>query len=73
MAFALNELAQLLGSSNTVTGIVTAAANTTLVVATANGARVVKTNDTIIVGDRVLINSAGFAEKINQASVRFAV
>jgi hypothetical protein len=72
MSFALRELSKLLIADSTLLGVVVSVETSTIKVATANGAMIVKTLETLIVGDRVLINQ-GLARKAPVAQQSFPV
>jgi hypothetical protein len=72
MSFALRELAKLLNADSTVLGVVVSVEISIIKVATAKGAMTVRTLETLIVGDRVLI-SQGLARKAPVAQQTFPV
>ncbi len=72
MSFTLRELSKLLTTESTVLGIVVSAETSLIKAATAKGAMTVKTLESLIVGDRVLI-SQGLARKAPVAQRTFPV
>jgi outer membrane usher protein FimD/PapC len=72
MSFALRELSKLLTVDTTTLGVVVSVEPSMIKVATAKGAMTVKTLETLIVGDRVLI-SQGLARKAPVAQQTFPV
>ena len=72
MSFALRELSKLLTTDSTVLGVVVSIEPSEIKVATAKGAMTVRTLETLIVGDRVLI-SQGLARKAPVAQQTFPV
>ena len=72
MSFALRELSKLLNTDSIVLGVVVSVETATIKVATAKGAMNVRTFESLIVGDRVLI-SQGLARKAPVAQRTFPV
>lgn len=72
MSFALRELSKLLTADSTMLGVVVSVEISMIKVATAKGAMTVKSLETLIVGDRVLI-SQGLARKAPVAQQTFPV
>ncbi len=72
MSFALRELSKLLNADSTLLGVVVSVEISRSKVATAKGVMTVKTLETLIVGDRVLINQ-GLARKAPVAQQTFPV
>ena len=72
MSFALRELSKLLNADLTVLGVVVSVETSMIKVATAKGAMTVRTLETLVTGDRVLI-SQGLAQKAPVAQRTFPV
>ena len=72
MSFALRELSKLLTADSTMLGVVVSVETSMIKLATAKGAMTVRTLETLIVGDRVLI-SQGLARKAPVAKQTFPV
>lgn len=72
MTFPLKELSRLLKQENTQMGIVVAMSNATIKVATPQGAMTVPSQETLKIGDRVLVRN-GMATRAPVATRTFAV
>ena len=72
MSFALRELSKLLNADSTTLGVVVSIETSMIKVATSKGAMTVRTLETLVTGDRVLI-SQGLARKAPVAQRTFPV